>query len=103
MTKYVHFSFLSHPFEASIVAATFMEIIQKLHGILKISVSERGPIFTRYFWIELFSCLGTQFTHISSYHFQSDGQTKIVKKNHKDIYVSLHPINRHNRSNSCPL
>jgi hypothetical protein len=44
----------------------------------KIIVSDRDPIFTRHFWTELFSCLGTQLAHISSYHPQSDGKTKIV-------------------------
>jgi hypothetical protein len=32
------------------------------------------------FWIDLFSCLGTQLAHSSSYHPQSDGQTEIVNK-----------------------
>ena len=57
-----------------------METIQKLHGIPKIIVSEKGPIFTGNFWTELFSFLGTQLAHISSYHPQSDGQTEIVNK-----------------------
>jgi hypothetical protein len=62
------------------VATTFMETIQKLHGSPKIIVSDRDPIFTGHFWIELFSCLGTQLAHSSSYHPQSNGQTKIVNK-----------------------
>ena len=31
-TKYAHFCALYHPFKASIVATTFMETIQTLHG-----------------------------------------------------------------------
>jgi hypothetical protein len=50
LTKYTHFCALSHPFKASIVANTFMEIVQKLHGIPKIIVSDKDPIFTRNFW-----------------------------------------------------
>jgi hypothetical protein len=80
LTKYAHFCALSHPFKASIVATTFMETIQNLHGIPKIIVSDRDPIFTGHFWKELFSCLGTQLAHSSSYHPQSDGQIKIVNK-----------------------
>jgi hypothetical protein len=80
LTKYTHFCSLSHPFKASTVATAFMETVQKLHGSPKIIVSDRDPIFTRHFWIELFSCLGTQLAHSSSYHPQSDGQTKIVNK-----------------------
>jgi hypothetical protein len=80
LTKYTHFCALSHPFKARIVATTFMETVQKLHGSPKIIVTDRDPIFTRYFWTKLFSCLGTQLAHSSSYHPQSDGQTEIVNK-----------------------
>jgi hypothetical protein len=57
-----------------------METVQKLNGRPNIIVSDIDPIFTRHFWIELFSCLGTQLAHRSSYHPQSVGQTKIVNK-----------------------
>jgi hypothetical protein len=80
LTKYAHFCALSHPFKASTVSTTFMETVQKLHGSPKIIVSDRDPIFTGHFWTKLFSCLGTQLAHSSSYHPQSDGQTEIVKK-----------------------
>ena len=68
LTKYAHFCALSHPFKASTVATAFMETIQKLQGNQEIIFSERDPIFTGNFWTELFSCLGTQLDHISSYH-----------------------------------
>jgi hypothetical protein len=70
----------SYPFKASTIAATFMETIQKLHGVPKIIVSDRDPIFTGNFWAELFSCSGTQLDHNSSYHAQSYGKIKIVNK-----------------------
>jgi len=80
LTKYAHFCSLSHPFKAIIVSTAFMETVQKLHGNPKIIVSDRDPIFTGNFWIKLFSCLGTQLAHISSYHPEHDGKTKIVNK-----------------------
>ena len=80
LTKYEHFCALSHPFKASTVAIAFMETIQKLHGNPKIIVSDRDPIFTGNFWKELFSFLGTQLAHISSYHSQFDGKNDIVNK-----------------------
>jgi hypothetical protein len=49
LTKYTHFCALSHPFKSIIVATAFMEIVQKLHGIPKIIVSDRAPIFTGHF------------------------------------------------------
>jgi hypothetical protein len=80
LTKYTHFCALSNPLKASTVATAFMETIQKLHGSPNIIVSERDPIFTGHFLTELFSCLGTQLAHSSSYHPQSDRQTEIVNK-----------------------
>jgi hypothetical protein len=50
LIKYTHVCALSHPFKASKVSTAFMETIQKLHGIPKIIVSDRDPIFTGHFW-----------------------------------------------------
>jgi hypothetical protein len=80
LTKYAHFCALSNPFKAITFSTAFMEIVQKIHGIPKIMVSDKDPIFTGHFWTELFSYLGNQLAHNSSYHPQSDGQTKIVNK-----------------------
>jgi hypothetical protein len=80
LTKYAHFCALSHLFKDNKVATAFMDTIQKLHGSPKIVVSDRDPIFTGHFWKKLFSCLGTQLAHNSSYHPQCYGKTKIVKK-----------------------
>ena len=57
-----------------------MDTVQKLHGTPQIIVSDRDPIFIGNLWIELFSCLGTQLAHSSSYHPQTNGQTEIVNK-----------------------
>jgi hypothetical protein len=73
LTKYEHFCALSHPFKASTFATTSMDTAQMLHGNPKIIVSNRDPIFTGHFWTKLFSCLGTQLAHRSSYHPQSNG------------------------------
>jgi IS30 family transposase len=50
LTKYAHICALSHPFKSSTVATAFMEIVQKLHGIRKIIVSDKDPIFNGHFW-----------------------------------------------------
>ena len=55
INKDEHFSSFSNPFKASMIAATFMEIVENLHGNPKIIVSDRDPILTGNFWIELFS------------------------------------------------
>ena len=53
LTKYAHFCALSHPFKSSTVANTFMDTIQKLHGNLRVIVSNKDAIFTENFWTEL--------------------------------------------------
>ena len=80
LTKYAHLCALSHPFKANTLTTAFTETIQKLLGNPKFIVSDRDPIFTGNFWTKLFSCLGTQLAHRSSYHPQSDRKTEIVKK-----------------------
>ena len=80
LTKYAHLCALSHPFIASMVANSFREIVQKLHGKPNIMVSDRDPIFTSNILTKLFSCLGTQLAHTSYYHPQSDGQIDIINK-----------------------
>jgi hypothetical protein len=68
LTNYAHFFSLTCPFKTCIVVTTFMETIQKLHGIAKVIVSDRDLILTGNFWTKLFSCLGTQLAHNSSCH-----------------------------------
>ena len=46
LTKCAHFCALYHPFKANIVATSFMEKNQKIHGNPKIMVSDGDPIFT---------------------------------------------------------
>lgn len=52
----------------------------KLNGWPKSIVSDRDPIFPRNFWKGLFSIHGTEFKLSSSYHQQTDGQSKVVNK-----------------------
>ena len=73
LTKYPHFYVLYHPFKESMVTNSFMETVQKLHCTPNIIVSDKDPIFTGNFWTKLFSYLGTQVAHSSSYHPQSNG------------------------------
>ena len=80
LNKYAHFCSLSHPFSASTIVVVFMDTIQKLHGNPKIIISDRHPIFMGKFWTKLFSCLGTQLAHNSSYHPQSDEKIEIGNK-----------------------
>jgi hypothetical protein len=80
LSKYAHFYTLYHPFIASTVAQIFMDQVFKLHGMPHYIVSYHDPTFTSNFWQELFKLQGTQLHLSSTYHPQTDGQTKVVNK-----------------------
>jgi hypothetical protein len=65
-TRYAHFIPLSHP--AQSVAATFMSVVYKLHGLPASIISDRDPVVTSKFWQGLFKLSGTSFKLSSSYH-----------------------------------
>ena len=79
-TKYVHFIPLSHRYTVSRVAALFLQHVFKLHGLPSSIVSDRDTAFTSLFWEELFRRQRVDLAMSSSYHPQSDGQTKVVNK-----------------------
>jgi hypothetical protein len=68
-SKYDHFIGLLHPFMALKVAQIFIA-----------HVSDRDKIFTSTLWQELFHLSDTQLQMSTTYHPQSDGQTKRVNQ-----------------------
>jgi len=80
LSKYAHFTALAHPYTAASVAKLFMSQIFKLHGMPTSIVSDRDPVFTSSFWREFFRLHGTSLKMSTSYHPQTDGQSKIVNK-----------------------
>jgi hypothetical protein len=80
LTKYGHFLLLAHPYTVSTVAQVFLANIFKLHGMPSTIVSDRDPVFTSSFWLELFCLQGTTLAFSSAYHPQSDGQTESLNK-----------------------
>ncbi|GJP85496.1 hypothetical protein CLOP_g15589 [Closterium sp. NIES-67] len=65
-------------------AQLFVCYIISQHGIPTTLISDRDPKFTRKFWKELVSLLGTKLAMSSAYHPQTDGQierlNQIVKQ-----------------------
>lgn len=80
LSKYAHLCALLHPFTPAIVAQIFIDHIFKLHSMPTSIVSDNDPTFTRKFWQELFKLQGTQLSMSTSYHLQTDGQTKFINK-----------------------
>jgi transposase InsO family protein len=74
-SKYAHFLPMSHPYTTTSVAKVFFDAIIKLHGIPESIVSDRDPVFTSKFWIELFTLSGIKLQLSSAIHPQSDGQS----------------------------
>jgi hypothetical protein len=80
LSKYAHFCALPHPFTLALVAQVFLDQIFKLHGMPTSIVSNHDTTFTSTFWKELFKLQGTQLNMSTTYHPQSDDQTKLVNK-----------------------
>ena len=62
------------------MAELFFREIFRLHGLPKTIVSDRDSRFMGVFWQELFRLVGTELAPSTSYHPQTDEQTKIVDK-----------------------
>ncbi|CAN6347636.1 unnamed protein product [Urochloa humidicola] len=79
-TKYAHFIALSHPYSAQHVVNAYMENVFKLHGLPKVMVTDRDPIFTSTVWQSMFKSLQVELHLSSAYHPQTDGQTERVNQ-----------------------
>jgi transposase InsO family protein len=62
------------------VATTFLNTVYRLHGLPTSIISDRDLIFRSKFWQHLFKLAGTSLKMSSSYHPQTDGQSKRVNQ-----------------------
>jgi transposase InsO family protein len=79
-SKFAHFIALHRPFSAASVSKLFLDTIFRLHGMPLSIVSDHERVFTSKFWQLLFTMAGTSLRMSSSYHPQTDGQTKRVNQ-----------------------
>jgi hypothetical protein len=96
LSKYAHLCALQHPFTTSTVAQLFMDQVFKLHGMPHFIVSDRDPTFTNNFWQEQLKLQGTQLHLSTTYHPQTDGQTKVVNKC-LETYLRCFALERQNQ------
>lgn len=80
LTKYAHFISLTHPYTAQDVATLYLDQVFKLHGLPKVILTDRDPIFTSTVWQNLFKSMGVELHLTSAYHPQTDGQTEWVNQ-----------------------
>ena len=59
---------------------SFMDHVFKLYGIPSTIVSDRDTIFGSCFWEELFKLQGVSLHKFTAYHFQMDGQSKVINR-----------------------
>jgi hypothetical protein len=52
LSKYIHFTALSHPYIAAKIAQLFIQNVFKLHGMPQSIVSDWDTTFTSLFWKE---------------------------------------------------
>jgi hypothetical protein len=76
LTKVAHFIPVKTTYTSARLAKIYMNRIVCLHGVPKSIVSDRGTQFTSHFWRQLHESLGTRLEFNTTFHPQTDGQTK---------------------------
>eukprot|EP00253_Pinus_taeda_P007200 PITA_07200 len=80
LAKYTYFFAISTHYTTAQMVELFFREVFRLHGLPKTIISDRDSRFMGGFWQELFRLVGTELISSTSYHPQTDGQTKIVNK-----------------------
>lgn len=85
MTHFIH---LKEMATATDVAKSFLNKLQKLHGLLKEIVSDRDSKFTSEFQTTLCKLLDVKLSKSTAYYLQRDGQ---IERVNQVLEVSLLP------------
>ena len=76
LSKEAHFILVNTTHKAANIAEIFMKQIFRLHGIPKVTISDRDSKFMGNFWKYLFKGLDTTLNFSTSFHLQIDGKTE---------------------------
>jgi hypothetical protein len=85
LTKAAHFIPLKTTHKETNIVDIYMREVARLHNIPKTIVSDRDPKFTSKFWRGLFKGFRTNLNFSTTYHPESDGQTKRVNQVIEDM------------------
>jgi hypothetical protein len=85
LTKTAHFIPVHTTYDAKDYASLYIKHIDRLHGVPKTIISDRGSLFVARFWEQLHKSLGTKIIRSSAYHPQTDGQTERVNQILEDM------------------
>lgn len=87
--KMSHFIPCKVTHDASHIDHLFFKEVIRIHGLPTSIVSKKDTKFKGHFWKTLWSQLGTNLSFSSTYHPQTDGQTKVVNKMIKNLLRCL--------------
>ena len=85
LSKATHFIPVKTTYKATNIDDIFLKQISWLHGMPKVIISDRDPKFTGIFWRSLFKGLNTTLNFSTTFHHQTDGQTKRVNQVLEDL------------------
>lgn len=91
LTKMVHLVATTTRATAEETATLFLNHVWKYHGVPRVVVTDRDPLFTSAFTRALCRMMGTKQALSTAYHPQTDGQTERVNRVLEDMlraYVS---------------
>lgn len=80
LSKYAHFVALPTNCSAQTLASIYIREMYRLYGQPKIIVSDRDVLFMSTFWLELFRLQSTSLVTSTSYHPQTNGESKILNR-----------------------
>ena len=85
LCKAAHFIPVKTTYKDPNFANIFLKQIFRLHGILKVIISDRDPKFTGNFWKSLFKGLNTTLNFSTSFHSHTDGHDERLNQVLEDL------------------
>ena len=76
LSKYAHFIPVNSTYKAVNIAEIFLKEMFLFHGLQKMVISDQDVKFMSNFWKSLFAGLETKINFSTSYHPETNGQTK---------------------------